>query len=960
MFINKSLKFIAYIFIFYFIYCINLNAHTLTTPRGESVEHDHRTDTGWRGQTAAWWTLWSDDFYSGMYIQRLARANKAYNCHAYAWPGSRQGQSETYCWIDTPEDNNYWEDGSYETVSQSVSTHINYGDVKDHSLLVISGNTVKSKWGKLPVYKHILYSDPYEAGPSDTQFYRKSVDVPEDYSNINSALNAAASGQTCVVSAGTYGLYENAIANSGVNIKLDYEVNLSLNGYYIKTSDGTFTNYATINPDNILVIESEQLKGYYSDINSATNNATSGQYCVAYSGTCILTGNAIVNSGITLTINTAATVNLNGNFIKLNGGSIVKNGAINPDNIQVKEASQVMGYYPTINSATNEAESGQTCEAIYGSSSLSGNAIVNSGVTLKLKSGFTVYLGGNYIKSNGGTIIRESNVGISPQDIYVKDYSLNLKGFYPLIQTAIDNISENQDIYLASSTFTENLSIVDKNGMSIYGPGIYSTRFSGNIEAENSDDCFISELYVQGDIEIVSCSYFDFYQFKTTGGFDIDYSDSWLGQVTFDKVIYGNSSILYANSVSSTYGNWYGFNIANESELDMFGGEFRNKGVAVCVNSDSYADISRTHFCDNWDFDISATGGSEAYAEDCSFTGNPQYSTIYYNETVFVEEWDLCDSEEENENQQQNVVEIPESNNDIASIDKQKGLTFQEALHFYKQITRDQNNYRKNRKIRNTDKYNIKYYDAIQKFKQLIDNNVDLSISSKALNYVTKCYRRIKQYDEAIVYLNGILNKSNHNILHPYALKEMFYFKLKKQQYDEAIMIADKIIEENTETEHISSALFAKGLIYKHYLHDNDKSAKCFEKVVLEYPNSPMALRAKRKLDTKLNKNNYSLQKETNQEIVIEQFNIGVYPNPFNLETTISYSLPDAMHVELKIFNIYGQEITTLVKGYQIGGDYRTTWNGRNNLGQVVSSGVYIYQIKTGDIINTNKMLLIK
>ena len=79
------------------------------------------------------------------------------------------------------------------------------------------------------------------------------------------------------------------------------------------------------------------------------------------------------------------------------------------------------------------------------------------------------------------------------------------------------------------------------------------------------------------------------------------------------------------------------------------------------------------------------------------------------------------------------------------------------------------------------------------------------------------------------------------------------------------------------------------------------------------------------------------------------------YPNPFNPTTTITYSLPKSSFVILKIYNLLGREITTLVNGEKRSGTYKVTWDAQN-----VPSGVYFYKITAGEYSNTKKMILLK
>ncbi len=86
------------------------------------------------------------------------------------------------------------------------------------------------------------------------------------------------------------------------------------------------------------------------------------------------------------------------------------------------------------------------------------------------------------------------------------------------------------------------------------------------------------------------------------------------------------------------------------------------------------------------------------------------------------------------------------------------------------------------------------------------------------------------------------------------------------------------------------------------------------------------------------------------------QFSLGQnYPNPFNPSTTIEYSLSRSGAVSLKIYNILGQEVATLVNGFQSAGSYRAVFNASH-----LSSGVYFYRLHTGDVTQTQKMVLMK
>jgi hypothetical protein len=84
------------------------------------------------------------------------------------------------------------------------------------------------------------------------------------------------------------------------------------------------------------------------------------------------------------------------------------------------------------------------------------------------------------------------------------------------------------------------------------------------------------------------------------------------------------------------------------------------------------------------------------------------------------------------------------------------------------------------------------------------------------------------------------------------------------------------------------------------------------------------------------------------------------YPNPFNPSTTIEYQLPERSEVSLVVYNTLGQKIRTLLNHTVEAGFQRVTWDGRDDKGQTVSSGIYIYHFAAGDYKTVQRMVLLK
>jgi hypothetical protein len=84
------------------------------------------------------------------------------------------------------------------------------------------------------------------------------------------------------------------------------------------------------------------------------------------------------------------------------------------------------------------------------------------------------------------------------------------------------------------------------------------------------------------------------------------------------------------------------------------------------------------------------------------------------------------------------------------------------------------------------------------------------------------------------------------------------------------------------------------------------------------------------------------------------------YPNPFNPSTGIRYRLSEAANVSVKMYNLLGQEVRTLIREYQTQGEHTVVWDGTDHRGRQVATGVYIYRVQAGGHVQSRKMLLLR
>ena len=84
------------------------------------------------------------------------------------------------------------------------------------------------------------------------------------------------------------------------------------------------------------------------------------------------------------------------------------------------------------------------------------------------------------------------------------------------------------------------------------------------------------------------------------------------------------------------------------------------------------------------------------------------------------------------------------------------------------------------------------------------------------------------------------------------------------------------------------------------------------------------------------------------------------YPNPFNPVTDIRYDLPENEFVSIMIYDVMGREVRSLTYERQVAGFHQVQWNGKNDMGAPVSSGMYLYMLKAGEYVNAKKMVMLK
>lgn len=258
-----------------------------------------------------------------------------------------------------------------------------------------------------------------------------------------------------------------------------------------------------------------------------------------------------------------------------------------------------------------------------------------------------------------------------------------------------------------------------------------------------------------------------------------------------------------------------------------------------------------------------------------------------------------------------------------------------------------------------------KYNEAIPLFLETFKKNKENHIGRYALIKIEECFsqsgkRDYLEYSKKEI--KSLLKEGTETFVVALELEthQMVILGLYKEAINNLQMILKKYklnesIEKNT--------LFRLGAFYIHFYDDEERAEEYFTELRRKYPNDELLGQieivegfGKTTNKTEQSINLFSLEetvKETTESTSEEI--LSNYPNPFNPTTKISYHLPEASFVTLKVYDILGREIVTLVNEVKPSGKYEVEFNASE-----LPSGTYVYKLTAGNYQTMRKMLLIK
>jgi len=557
-----------------------------------------------------------------------------------------------------------------------------------------------------------------------------------------------------------------------------------------------------------------------------------------------------------------------------------------------------------------------------GSCTLTGSVTVPNGITLTILPGTSVKFGGSYqiIVQNGGKIIAE---GISSN---------------PILFTSTYNRWQN--VKLCGGGNSLKYCIFEKGIQAIYLYNCNSgvTNVIENCEMKNNSYGIVSS---QSKVKIKSCNLHD-------NSWGIGSYKSTQLDITATRIHhnYGYGVCSYSGGLVQLYGCVIEYNGSD-------GINTRNSDVINIGYPYTWQGKNTVRY--NTGTEVYACSGSPVVRICCSSVHNNSGLEVYnysgnsYAVSTLQGFWDT------NGCQYQGNATLYSPNNYLPAWD---GQTFTGGPLGKFIIDEDEPEYQSEE-------------DRIDGCKKIIADQPDTPEAEQALIELYAIVRgdyiadKLGEKNTFYDFIEDLDLKHESKKLGKRALRYMIHWNMLENNNKEAIKLSKKALK-NLDGEERMHVLEDLAMTYA-YIGNISKACKCLDEIKEKYAFDEEGISfVENAIDEaeEMIRTGELLAKELidgSEMISDDTFTLlQNYPNPGNPTTSIIFSLAEPRRVELKVFNILGQEVRSLVNDYRETGAYSVIWDGKNNQGREVPSGIYLYWLQAGEHVFTKKLTLLK
>jgi len=257
-----------------------------------------------------------------------------------------------------------------------------------------------------------------------------------------------------------------------------------------------------------------------------------------------------------------------------------------------------------------------------------------------------------------------------------------------------------------------------------------------------------------------------------------------------------------------------------------------------------------------------------------------------------------------------------------------------------------------------------KLSEAVEAYRWVIDNYPENEYANFAFARLMSCRSQQGKVSLEENYTANIISKYSDQKIGEGAILWLPAIVAKQGRKNEAVSMTTNWMTSKANTELEKSLLFQLAMIYYYEFQDYKAARETMDNFVEQFPDDIRSYDIKN-LDflfdytPDLPKQDPDASEKPTQ--IIDNFALEQnYPNPFNPETEINFQIPTGAHVTLVIYNLLGQKIRTLVDKEMSTGYHTIKWHGRDDFGNTVASGVYLYALQAGEFFEVKKMVLMQ
>ncbi len=740
----------------------------------------------------------------------------------------------------------------------------------------------------------------------------------------------------------------------------------------------------------------------YCKRGETTSGALTENEC--WSGTHTLTGNVTVPDNITLTIADGATINLNGYYVQCQGsGQIIKQGSatFSPSDVSIQSGSVIKGQYPSVATAIANVVSGQMIIVASGTHTVGSNLTVASGVTLQVNAGATVNFTGSYKLQVSGVL---TVVGSSGQHVIFDGQSHS--------RASMDNA-----MIVVQSGGTANIQYADFRNAAYE---LSCWQNSGAVTVQNctftnfgytTDSKAVSVYYATGTIAINNSNFTGsglngMGVYATNTGTNVTVTENTFTSCRVGIRCYSSNASLFSNTIANS--GYYGIQSDNVSTAAEYrDNTISNSSYGIYLNSSSpwimYNTMTETRVLVNSgapnfaDFEegeqlrgyntIANAGAPLLRAQNYatpylgySFEGG--YNSLYETDLphMYVENHSgvYADNNYWGGGEAANYIDgtswalarnpLASNPNPLAKASftsyspcaDQSAITLEDEEKLFQQAL--------------DAGYGGEYEQARSILQALIENNSGSKFPPLAILMYYE-FNRMELRDgnsgrtnetieeELINFLASLENRDKADSLRPFGLKlsarEAGFSRDFKRMSDYHTLI----IQDYPNSVHELTSLYDQIAYYVEIERDLENAKVLLARMIDAYPKESLTAFARILAgeDVELDELEKRDGAEPAEDQLPTQINLGpAVPNPFNPSTTISYQIPEAGRVTLRLYNMLGQLVATLVDREVVAGKHSVVWDGRNERGEFVAAGVYLYRMEVQGVVRTKKLVLAK